>query len=119
MALQFSVEPTSSPTSPERLAEILADPGFGKGFSDHMVVANWSSERGWYDGRVQPYAPLRLDPATQVFHYAQSIFEGFKAYTQQDGSLATFRPHANGERFARSATRLALPELPVGDFVAA
>ena len=64
-------------------------------------------------------ARSQLDPATHVFHYGQSIFEGFKAYVQPDGSIATFRPDANGRRFQRSAARLALPELPVDDFVAA
>ena len=68
---------------------------------------------------LRPYGPLSLDPATHIFHYGQSIFEGFKAYTQPDGGIATFRPEANGERFTRSAARLALPELPVEDFVSA
>jgi branched-chain amino acid aminotransferase len=119
MALQLTVEPTATPTSPERLAEILAAPGFGRLFSDHMVTVRWTEERGWHDGRVHPYGPLQLDPATQIFHYAQSIFEGFKAYAQPDGSIATFRPEANAERFNRSAARLALPALPVEDFVSA
>jgi branched-chain amino acid aminotransferase len=68
---------------------------------------------------VRAYGPLPLDPATQVFHYGQAIFEGFKAYAQPDGSIATFRPAANADRFNRSAARLALPALPVEDFVAA
>jgi branched-chain amino acid aminotransferase len=119
MGLQFSVEPTKTPTSPERLAEILADPGFGRTFTDHMAIATWTVDRGWHDARITPYAPLALDPATQVLHYAQAIFEGFKAYAQPDGSIATFRPTANAERFRRSAARMALPELPVDDFVAA
>ena len=119
MALSFSVEPTSSPTSPQRLAEILAAPGFGKHFTDHMATIKWSTDRSWHDARIHAYGPLPLDPATQVFHYAQAIFEGFKAYTQPDGSIAMFRPDANAERFARSAARMALPQLPVDDFVKA
>jgi branched-chain amino acid aminotransferase len=119
MALQFAVEPNPSPTTPERLAEIMAAPGFGKVFTDHMVSINWSVEGGWYDARVTPYGPLMVDPATHIFHYGQSIFEGFKAYRQPDGGVATFRPSANAARFGRSARRLALPELPVDDFVAA
>ena len=119
MGLQFSVEPTNTPTAPERLAEIMADPGFGRVFSDHMGIATWSADKGWHDARIQAYGPLALDPATQVFHYAQSIFEGFKAYAQPDGSIATFRPDANAERFRRSAARMALPDLPVEAFVAA
>lgn len=119
MGLEFSVEPTPTPTSPGRLGEILAAPGFGKVFTDHMVTVRWTPETGWYDARVRPYGPLAIDPATQIFHYGQSIFEGFKAYTQPDGSIATFRPEVNGARFRRSAARLALPQLPVEDFVAA
>ena len=116
--MEFSVEPTPNPTSPGRLAEILAAPGFGKYFTDHMVTVEWTPEAGWHDARVRPYGPLSLDPATHVFHYGQSIFEGFKAYRQPDGGIATFRPEFNGERFNRSAHRLALPELAVEDFVA-
>src|SRR4051794_8040724 len=84
-----------------------------------MAMARWTSERGWHDAGVRPYGPLALDPATHIFHYSQAIFEGFKAYAQPDGSIATFRPAANGARFNRSAARMALPELPVEDFVAA
>ena len=119
MGLLFDVDATATPTSAEQLAEILADPGFGRVFTDHMAIARWSPDRGWYDARIQAYAPIPMDPATQVFHYAQAIFEGFKAYAQPDGTIATFRPEANGERFRRSAARMALPELPVADFVAA
>src|ERR1700759_4049268 len=116
MGLEFSVEATPTPTSPGRLAEILAAPGFGKTFTDHMVTVRWTPQTGWHDARVRPYGPLQIDPATHIFHYGQSIFEGFKAYAQPDGSIATFRPEANGERFRRSAARLALPDRPVEDF---
>jgi branched-chain amino acid aminotransferase len=119
MGLEFSVEQTPHPTSPERLAEILAAPGFGKHFTDHMVTVEWTPDAGWHNARVRPYGPLSLDPATHVFHYGQAIFEGFKAYRQPDGGIATFRPAFNGERFNRSAHRLALPELPVETFVEA
>jgi branched-chain amino acid aminotransferase len=119
MALKFSIEPSATAAPAEQRAQILADPGFGRVFTDHMVTVQWSAERGWHDARVRAYGPLPLDPATQVFHYAQSIFEGFKAYAQPDGSLATFRPEANGARFIRSAQRMALPTLPVEDFVGA
>jgi branched-chain amino acid aminotransferase len=119
MALEFMVEPATDPVPAARLAEILAAPGFGKVFTDHMVSVRWTSEQGWHDARVRPYGPLSIDPATHILHYGQSIFEGFKAYTQPDGGIATFRPAANGARFQRSAARLALPELAVDDFVAA
>ena len=96
----------------------VAEPGFGKYFTDHMVLAEWSAANGWQDAKVCPYGPLSLDPATMVFHYGQEIFEGMKAYSQPDGSIALFRPDANGLRFAKSAARITLPELPVADFVA-
>jgi len=105
MALTFTTELTDRPTSPERLAEILAAPGFGKVFTDHMVSVSWSVESGWQDARITPYGPLLVDPATHIFHYGQSIFEGFKAYAQPDGSIATFRPEANAKRFQESARR--------------
>jgi branched-chain amino acid aminotransferase len=117
--MEFAFEPNPAPASDERVAEVLQAPGFGRVFTDHLAIARWTADRGWHDARVQAYGPLAMDPATHVFHYSQTIFEGFKAYLQPDGSIATFRPHANGERFNRSAARMALPSLPVEDFVAA
>lgn len=119
MALEFVVQPNPNPTAPERLAEILAAPGFGKAFTDHMAIARWTPSAGWHDARICAYGPLSLDPATHIFHYGQSIFEGFKAYHQPDGGIATFRPEVNAARLNRSAARMALPELSVDAFVAA
>jgi len=115
--LQFTPNLTSTPTTPQRRAEILADPGFGKFFTDHMVTATWTKADGWHDGAVVPYGPIQLDPAAAVLHYAQEIFEGLKAYRHADGSVWAFRPEANAQRLARSARRLALPELPEEDFL--
>ncbi|WP_395640981.1 branched-chain amino acid aminotransferase [Pseudolysinimonas sp.] len=98
--------------SAEARAEILADPGFGKFFTDHMVDICWSERGGWHRPRVQPYGPISLDPAAAVLHYGQEVFEGLKAYRHADGSIWTFRPNANAARIRRSAKRLALPELP-------
>lgn len=117
-SLQIEVSPTTRPVDDGRLSEILTEPGFGLHFTDHMFLAEWTPEQGWHDARVTAYAPLSLDPATAVLHYAQEIFEGMKAYRHEDGSVWTFRPEENGARMVRSAHRLALPELPVGDFVA-
>jgi branched-chain amino acid aminotransferase len=100
-------------------AEILADPGFGRYFTDTMFVARYRAGDGWYDARLSPYGPLQLDPATATLHYAQSIFEGLKAYAQPDGSVATFRPESNAARFTRSAKRLAMPPVPEQAFLAA
>ncbi len=99
--------------------ELLADPGFGRYFTDSMFVARYTAGQGWHDARVTQYAPLELDPSTAALHYAQSIFEGLKAYAQPDGSVATFRPQANAARFARSAKRLAMPPVPAEGFLAA
>ena len=118
-ALPISVEATPTPTQPERRAAILDDPGFGRHFTDHMYVAEWTPDDGWHGARIQPYAPFSIDPASSVLHYAQEIFEGLKAYRHADGSVWTFRPEANAVRFRRSAHRIALPELPEEDFLAA
>jgi branched-chain amino acid aminotransferase len=96
---------------------MLADPGFGRIFSEHMVQARWDSKRGWHDGLLKPYEQLRLDPGTSVLHYAQGVFEGLKAFRQADGGIAVFRPDAHAVRFQGSAQRMALPELPEGAFV--
>jgi branched-chain amino acid aminotransferase len=98
---------------------VLAAPGFGQVFTDHMITLRWSAERGWHDGRLEPYGPFSFDPATMVFHYAQEFFEGLKAYRQDSGAIAMFRPDANAARFNRSARRMAMPELPEQTFVRA
>ncbi len=107
------------PRTADERAAILADPGFGRHFTDHMVRIDWTADGGWSDGEIAPYGPLTLDPATMALHYGQEIFEGLKAYRQPDGSIAAFRPDANGARFQRSARRLAMAELPVDRFVEA
>ncbi|GAA1927261.1 branched-chain amino acid aminotransferase [Nocardioides marmoribigeumensis] len=117
-SLDIRVDQRPDLTPDERLAEILANPGFGTHFTDHMLTVEWTPEEGWHGARIGAYGPLTLDPATAVLHYAQEIFEGMKAYRREDGSVWTFRPEANGQRLARSSQRLALPELPVEDFVA-
>lgn len=99
--------------------QILEKPGFGQFFTDHMVTARWTLEGGWHDARLQPYAAMSIDPASAVLHYGQAVFEGFKAYRHPHGSIVTFRPESNGRRFQASAARLALPELPIEDFVQA
>jgi branched-chain amino acid aminotransferase len=114
--MSFDVLPNPNPRSDEDRAAILADPGFGRYFTDHMVRIDYTGG-AWGAGRVLPYGPLTLDPATSALHYGQEIFEGLKAYRQPNGSIASFRPDANAERFARSARRLAMAELPGELFV--
>ncbi|MEW1587646.1 branched chain amino acid aminotransferase, partial [Micromonospora vinacea] len=118
MRLSFPLHQNPSPASAERRAEIMANPGFGTYFTDHMARAVWKPDGGWQDSEIIPFGPILMHPAAAVLHYAQEIFEGMKAYRHRDGSIWSFRPEANGERFARSARRLALPELPVPDFLA-
>jgi branched-chain amino acid aminotransferase len=117
--MQISTTPSSAPVDDARLAEILANPGFGIHFTDHMFTVEWTPDTGWSAARITPYAPLTLDPATAVLHYAQETFEGLKAYRHDDGSIWTFRPEENAARMVRSSKRLAFPELPVSDFVEA
>ncbi|WP_309112947.1 branched-chain amino acid aminotransferase [Saccharothrix sp.] len=111
-ALPFTRTPNPTPATPERVAEVLAKPGFGQHFTDHMVTIRWNRDKGWHDAAVEPYHSLELDPAAMVLHYGQAIFEGLKAYRRPDGSIASFRPEANAARFRASARRIAMPELP-------
>jgi len=115
--LRFDHTPSEAARAAAEREAILADPGFGKHFTDHMVTIPWTVDAGWHDAAVHPYGPLRLDPAASVLHYAQEIFEGLKAYRHADGSVWSFRPDANARRLQRSARRLSLPELSTDDFV--
>ncbi|WP_018717742.1 branched-chain amino acid aminotransferase [Arhodomonas aquaeolei] len=115
----FRITPNTEPTSAGDRAAILADPGFGRFFTDHMVHVRWSASGGWETGEVRPYGPLSLDPATAALHYGQTVFEGIKAYRHPDGSVWTFRPERNAERLRASARRLALPEPDTGTFLEA
>ncbi|MBO0856134.1 MAG: branched-chain amino acid aminotransferase, partial [Nocardia sp.] len=113
---QFTRIPHPAPASADRRAEILAAPGFGRYFTDHMVSIDYVDGE-WTNAVVEPYGPLQMDPSTMVFHYGQAIFEGLKAYRQSDGSISTFRVDANAARFQRSARRLAMAELPEDLFI--
>ena len=115
--LAFRSLKSSHPTPQAEREAIVANPGFGKYFTDHMVSIDWTLEQGWHDAALKPYGPLMLDPASSVLHYAQEIFEGLKAYRHPDGSIWTFRPEQNAARMQRSATRLALPPLPTDLFL--
>jgi branched-chain amino acid aminotransferase len=115
--LDFEIRPNPAPVSAADRAALLANPGFGRVFTDHMVTIRYTAGKGWYDAKVEPRGPIALDPASAVLHYAQEIFEGLKAYRCADGTLTLFRPHANAARFAASARRMAMPELPAEVFV--
>jgi branched-chain amino acid aminotransferase len=115
--LTFQDNRRKDPLGDAERTAILANPGFGNYFTDHMVRATWTTEAGWHDAALTSYGPISLDPSAAVLHYAQEIFEGLKAYKRPDGTVWAFRPEANAERFQRSATRLALPQLPTEDFL--
>jgi branched-chain amino acid aminotransferase len=117
IATNFPFGPTATPTPAEERARRMVDPGFGRVFTDHMAVAHYNAANGWHDMAIAPRAPLTVDPACAVLHYAQEIFEGLKAYRTADGGAALFRPDANARRFQASARRLAMPELPGDLFV--
>jgi len=112
--------PHPSPTPAETREALIADPGFGTVFTDHMVTIDYDEARGgWQTPVIGPRQAIALDPAASVLHYAQEIFEGLKAYRHPDGALGLFRPQANAARFNASAERLAMPALPPALFIGA
>lgn len=113
----FRVVVNAAPHTDEERAAALADLRFGVQFTDHMSRITWTDDAGWHDRRVEAYGPLQLDPAAAVLHYGQEVFEGLKAYRWADGSVWAFRPEANADRLARSAWRLALPQVSTEDFL--
>ena len=86
--------------------------GFGKYFTDHMFIMDYSADKGWHDARIVPFGNLEIHPASTVLHYGSEIFEGLKAYRTSDGSVQLFRPLENIRRMNRSAERMCLPEIP-------
>ncbi len=93
--------------------------GFGKIFTDHMFVMDYTEGEGWHDARIVPYSRISLDPSAMVFHYGQEMFEGMKAYYGVDGKIRLFRPDMNAKRANNSNRRLCIPEVPEEDFVQA
>ena len=93
--------------------------GFGRYFTDHMYRVDWDKAHGWHGARIEPYAPLALDPAAAVLHYAQAIFEGGKAFRGADGRVRFFRLMDHCRRFERSAAGLAMPGVPAEEMAQA
>ena len=114
--LDIKVTRTASPKAKPQDETKL---GFGKIFTDHMFVMDYTAGEGWHDPRIVPYGPFELDPATTVFHYAQEIFEGMKAYRTADGTIQLFRPDCNAKRMQDSADRLCIPKIPEEDYIQA
>lgn len=92
---------------------------FGTVFTDHMFIMNYTEGKGWHDGRIVPYAPIPLDPAAAVLHYAQEMFEGLKAYRTKEGKTLLFRPDMNAKRTTRTNDRICIPALDEELFVEA
>jgi branched-chain amino acid aminotransferase len=109
--LDFEIRPNPAPVGEAERAALLANPGFGRIFTDHMVTIRYAEGKGWYDARVEARGPIPMDPAAAVLHYAQEIFEGLKAY-QGAGGVTMFRPEANAARFTASAARMAMAPIP-------
>lgn len=110
--VELTKTPKAKPTDESKL-------GFGKLFSDHMFVMDYTEGQGWHDPRIIPYQPFVLDPACVVFHYAQEIFEGMKAYRTAEGKIQLFRPDCNAQRMNDSADRLCIPRIPTEDYIQA
>jgi len=117
--LPFQIIPNAQRLSDIERKSLLQNPGFGRIFSDHMAVIDWSLDKGWHGARITARQPFALDPAASILHYGQEIFEGLKAYRGESDEVLLFRPEQNARRFQRSAKRLAMPQLPEGDFIAA
>lgn len=114
--LQIKIQRTACPKAKPADETKL---GFGKQFTDHMFVMDYTEGQGWHDARIVPYGPFPLDPATVVFHYAQEIFEGMKAYRTAEDTVQLFRPECNARRMQDSADRLCIPRIPVEDYIQA
>lgn len=117
MSPRVTVVPSERRAAPEDRARALANPGFGRYFTDHMVSGIWSEDDGWSSLEVGELKPLPMHPASAVLHYGQEVFEGLKAYRHTDDSIWLFRPDKNAARLNQSARRLALPELDPELFV--
>lgn len=115
----FDIHLLSSRVPDEERQRRMVAPGFGKTFSEHMIVIPYREGEGWLRGQLKPFGPISMSPAANVLHYGQSIFEGFKGYRQPDGGVNSFRPICNAKRFNTSAQRLAMPEIPEELFCAA
>lgn len=102
--MNITITKTTAPKS--KPADI--DLKFGKTYTDHMFLMDYTAGEGWHDARIVPYAPFTIDPASMVFHYAQEVFEGLKAYRTPDGSINLFRPWDNFARLNRSCSRMCI-----------
>ncbi|MCI8595053.1 MAG: branched-chain amino acid aminotransferase [Oscillospiraceae bacterium] len=112
---EIQVKRTTAPKSKPDPATLL----FGKQFTDHMFLMDYHAGQGWHDARIVPYGPFSLDPSCMVFHYAQEVFEGLKAYRTPDGGVQLFRPDQNIKRMNNSCERMCIPAIPEDLFLEA
>ena len=105
--MKITVQETNQPKIIPKDSEL----GFGKYFSDHMLVMDYDEGEGWHDARIVPFGYISLHPASTVLHYGAEIFEGLKAYRTADGSIQLFRPLENIKRLNTSAERMCLPTI--------
>ena len=106
-------------TQPKKKPEPNQPLGFGKIFTDHMFIMNYTEGKGWHDPRIEPFHNISLSPAAMVYHYGQEMFEGLKAYKNDKDEVFLFRPDKNAERALKTNDRLCIPQIPVEDFVQA
>ena len=114
--LDIKITKTTTPKEKPKKGDKL---GFGKIFTDHMFVMNYTEGKGWHDPRIEPFAKFSLSPAAMVYHYGQEMFEGMKAYKSKDGKAYLFRPDMNAKRANNSNDRLCIPKIPEEDFIQA
>ena len=114
--LDIKIQKTETPKAKPAKGQKL---GFGKIFTDHMFVMNYTEGKGWHDPRIVPFQNISLSPAAMVYHYGQEMFEGLKAYKGEDGSVYLFRPDMNAKRTNATNDRLVIPQIPEEDFVQA
>ena len=106
--MQIAITKTTAPKE-KPAADTL---GFGKYFTDHMFMMDYSEGQGWHNARIIPFGPIAIHPASTVLHYGSEIFEGLKAYRRADGKVQMFRPIENIRRMNNSAERMCLPQIP-------
>ena len=111
--MEIRIEKTKNPQTMPPENEL----GFGKVFTDHMLLVDWTEGKGWYDARIVPFGRIDLHPASTVLHYGAEIFEGLKVYRRADGGIQMFRPQENVKRMNNSAERMSLPQMDEKDML--
>ena len=114
--MEIKITKTTAPKAKPAKGEAL---GFGRKFTDHMFIMNYTEGKGWHDARIVPYGDISISPSAMVFHYGQEMFEGLKAYRDDKDNVYLFRPEMNAKRTNNTNDRLCIPQIPVDMFVEA